>query len=97
MIDSPKQFVSGPKRNTIEIAKEQVSEANQLTFTSNSPASVVSGASQDKVMNSTSPSVDSSIFEIAESICDQDSFRENPFRKINQRQTTVMSQTAEFG
>ena len=40
LIDGPEQFDSSPRCNTIEIAKEQVSEANQLTFTSNLPATI---------------------------------------------------------
>ena len=41
LIDDRKQFDSSPNCNTIKIAKEHVPEANQLTFTSNSPATFV--------------------------------------------------------
>jgi hypothetical protein len=91
LIDDPKQFESSPKCNTIKIAKEHVLEANQLTFTSNSPATFVnnnigiaavrvSDAVQDIITNKSLPTIDTNINEIAENICDQDPFRKNHFR-----------------
>ena len=85
MIDYPKQFDSSPKCNTIKIAKEHVPEANQLTFTSNSPATFVnnnieiaavrvSDAVQDIITNKSLQTIDTNIIEIAENICDQDHF-----------------------
>jgi hypothetical protein len=92
LIDDPKQFDSSPKCNTIKIAKEHVPEANQLTFTSNSPATFVnnnieiaavrvSDAVQDIITNKSLPTIDTNIIEIAENICDQDPFLKNPFLK----------------
>jgi hypothetical protein len=90
LIDDPKQFDSSPKCNTIEIAEEQVPEVNQLTFTSNSPVTFVNNnieiaavrvadAVQDVITSKSLTTIDTNIIEIAESTCDQDPFRKNPF------------------
>ncbi|CAB3987858.1 Hypothetical predicted protein [Paramuricea clavata] len=59
----------------VGIAKEHVSEANQLTFTSNPPATIVSNNIELAAVRC------GSIIEITESICDQDPILKNPFSK----------------